>query len=186
MRTHVALLRGVNVGGRNRLAMADLRDIVTALGHADVSTYIQSGNAVFTSKEKDSVAIAEALERAIAAECDVKPRVVVLTRGELDAVVAGNPFPKENDGKRLHAEFGMDEFGPDGIKAVAAAGLRARAKGSPDEAVVVGRTLYLHTPDGLGRSVLAAELSRAGAGDARSARTMRNWATVKKLLDLLA
>ena len=67
MRTHVALLRGINVGGRNRVAMADLRHVVESLGHGDVATYIQSGNVVFASREDDTAAMAEALERSIAA-----------------------------------------------------------------------------------------------------------------------
>lgn len=66
MPTHVALLRGINLGAHNRVAMADLRRVVTSLGHTDVATYIQSGNAVFTTQERDSLALAGALEAAIA------------------------------------------------------------------------------------------------------------------------
>ena len=86
--THVALLRGINLGGRNRVAMGDLREVVTSLGHTDVATYIQSGNVVFTSKEADTKALAAALERAIAEVLTVRPRVVVLSRNELAQVMA--------------------------------------------------------------------------------------------------
>jgi uncharacterized protein (DUF1697 family) len=89
MPTHVALLRGTNVGGRNRAAMADLREAVLGLGHTDVATYIQSGNVVFTSEEADTATIAAALERAIAEHLGVQPKVIVLTRAELAQVVAG-------------------------------------------------------------------------------------------------
>jgi len=137
MPTHVALLRGINVGGRNRVAMADLREVVLGLGHTEVATYIQSGNVVFTSKEADTAAIAAALERAIAEHLDVRPKVIVLTRAEL--------------------------------------------------AQVVGTTLFLHTPGGLGRSELAAQLTRLGGSrTAETAGTARNWATVNKLLALCA
>ena len=91
MPTHVALLRGINVGGRNRVAMADLREVVLGLGHTEVATYIQSGNVVFTSEEADTARIATALERAIAKHLGVRPTVVVLTRAELAQVVADNP-----------------------------------------------------------------------------------------------
>jgi uncharacterized protein (DUF1697 family) len=77
----------------------------------------------------------------------------------------------------------MEEVGRDEVEAVASAVERARAKGSRDEARLVGRTLYLRTPDGLGRSLLAVELSRGGGAlAAKSSATMRNWATVSKLL----
>ena len=75
MPTHVALLRGINVGGRNRVAKADLREVVLGPGHTEVATYIQSGNVVFTSEEADSAAITAALERAIAEHLGVRPKV---------------------------------------------------------------------------------------------------------------
>ncbi len=181
--THVALLRGINVGGRNRVAMADLREVVTSLGHTEVATYIQSGNVVFTSKEADTMALAAALERAIAGALTVRPRVVVLSRNGLAQVIADNPFPDETNPQCLHTAFGSEELGPGEVTAVAVALQRAREKGSRDEAQVVGRTLFLRTPDGLGRSKLAAQLARPGGALAGLASaTMRNWATVRKLL----
>ena len=183
MPTHVALLRGVNVGGRNRVAMADLREVVTSLGHTDVATYIQSGNVVFTSTEPDTGSLAAAFERAIAEVLGVRPRVVVVPRHELAQVIADNPYPDETNLKCLHAVFRSEDMGADEVAAVAAAVQRAREKGSRDEAQVVGRILYLRTPDGLGRSELAAQLSRSGGAlDSGSAGTMRNWATATKLL----
>jgi uncharacterized protein (DUF1697 family) len=185
MPTHAALLRGINVGGRNKVAMADLREIVTSLGHTDVATYIQSGNVVFTSTEADTGVLAAALERAIADALGVAPRVVVVSRRELAQVIADNPYPGETNPKCLHAVFRSDDMGADEVAAVAAAVQRARDKGSRDEAQVVGRTLYLRTPDGLGRSELAAQLSRSGGAlNAGAAGTARNWATVSKLLTL--
>jgi uncharacterized protein (DUF1697 family) len=183
--THVALLRGVNVGGRNKVAMADLREVVTGLGHTDVATYIQSGNVVFTSVDADTTTLAAALERAIAKNLGVRPKVVVLSRQELAQVVADNPYPDETNPKSLHAVFRNEEMGPEDVAAVAAAQQRAREKGSRDEAQVVGRTLFLRTPDGIGRSELAAQLARTGgARTDDAAGTARNWATVCKLLAL--
>jgi uncharacterized protein (DUF1697 family) len=185
MPTHVALLRGINVGGRNRVAMAALREVVQSLGHTEVATYIQSGNVVFTSADADTARIAGALERAIADRLGVRPKVVVLTRDQLARVVADNPFPDESNPRHVHAVFRNEPPGPDELAAVAAAEQRARDQRSRDQARVVGGTLFLHTPDGLGRSELAAELTRVGRSrTAELAGTARNWATVQKLLAL--
>ncbi len=179
--THVALLRGINVGGRNKVAMADLRELVAALGHADVATYIQSGNVVFTSTDTDTAAIGTALERRISKDLGVSAAVVVLSRADLAKVVADNPYPDETNPKALHAVFRTGKAGPDVRAAVAAAEERARDKGDPGEARLVGQTLFLHTPDGLGRSELAAQLARASVVGG----TARNWATVTRLLAML-
>jgi len=97
MPTHVALLRGINVGGRNKVAMADLRKIVESLGHRDVATYIQSGNVVFTSEDADTAAIAAELERALEETLGLRPSVVVLSQAELAKVIADNPFPRRGE-----------------------------------------------------------------------------------------
>ena len=184
MPSHVALLRGINVGGHNKVAMADLRDVVASLGHTDVETYIQSGNVVFTSAETDTAAVAAALERAIAERTGVQAGVVVVSREELDRIVAGNPYPEETDPKRVHVVF--HRGGTRGTDAVAAAEQRAWDKGSPDRATVVDGTLYLHTPDGLGRSELAAQLARpAVAREVGDTATTRNWSTVLRLHAML-
>jgi uncharacterized protein (DUF1697 family) len=186
MRTHIALLRGINVGGANKVAMADLRELVTALGHTDVATYIQSGNVVFSSAQTDTIKIAADLEQEIASRLNVRPGVVVLSRDELAGVIADNPWPEETTPKCLHAVFRRHEMTEDEIAAVAAAQQRAADKGSQDEAAVVGRTLFLHTPDGLGRSELAVQLGKAGgAMSPKAGGTARNWATVTKLMALL-
>jgi uncharacterized protein (DUF1697 family) len=185
MPTHVALLRGVNVGGRNKVAMADLRKVVESLGHDDVVTYIQSGNVVFTSKTTDTAAIAATLERALEETLGVRSSVVVLSRAELAQVLADNPFPDEANPKHLHAVFRGAVVGAEEAAAVAAAERRARDKGGRDQAKVVGRTVYLRTPDGLGRSELAAQLARSGHAAGDRGGTARNWATVTKLLAML-
>ena len=185
MPTHIALLRGINVGGRNRVAMADLREVVLGLGYTDVATYIQSGNVVFTSEEADTAMIAAALEGAIAEHLGVRPKVVVLTHAELARVVADNPFPEEPNPRWVHAIFRNGPLGPDELAAVAAVQQRARDQASDNEARVVGNTLFLHTPGGLGRSELADRLLRLGGSQtAEPAGTARNWATVNKLLAL--
>ncbi len=182
MPSYVALLRGINVGGRNKVAMPDLRQLATGLGLADIATYIQSGNLLFTSPQTDAISLADALEREIDGRLGVRPAVVVVCRDELARAIAGNPFPDETNPRALHAVFRRDEMPADAVAAVARAVQRAKEKGSPDDAAVVGRTLYLRTPDGLGRSELAAQLSRSSA---QAAGTARNWATVTKLMSML-
>jgi uncharacterized protein (DUF1697 family) len=185
MLTHVALLRGVNVGGRNKVAMADLRKVVESLGHANVATYIQSGNVVFTSNHTDTAAIAGELERALAETLGRHSSVVVLARAELATVIADNPFPEEANPKRVHVIFRGAEVGAEEAAAVAAAARRASDKGGRDQAKVVGRAVYLHTPDGFGASELAAQLTRVNPAVQDRGGTARNWATVTKLLAML-
>jgi uncharacterized protein (DUF1697 family) len=185
MPTHVALLRGINVGGRNKVAMADLRRVVASLGHGDVVTYIQSGNVVFTSNHADTAAIAATLERALEQAVGVRSSVVVLSRAELAKVIADNPFPDETNPKHLHAIFRGAKATARQAAAIADAERRAADKGGRDQARVVGRTVYLRTPDGLGRSELAAQLAKADPAAADRGGTARNWATVTKLLAML-
>lgn len=183
MPRYVALLRGINLGSRNRVAMADLRQVVASLGHTEVITYIQSGNVIFTSPDDNPVRLAKDLEQEIAGQLAVQSPIVLLSREELACVISENPFPEETNPKCLHVVFRREAMGPDGIAAIAAAQQRARDKGSRDEAVVVGRTLFLRTPEGLGRSELAAQLARS-SGQA-AAGTARNWATVTRLMAML-
>ena len=185
MPTHVALLRGINVGRQSRIAMSDLREVVSSVGHDDVATYIQSGNVVFSTPQTDTKRLAADLERAIVESLGVGPKVIVVSRDELADVVATNPFPEETDPKFLHAVFHGEELSSAALADVAAAQRRAADKGSRDESRVVGRTLFLRTPGGLGRSELAAQLARADTAKAGEAGTARNWATVTKLLSLV-
>jgi uncharacterized protein (DUF1697 family) len=178
--THVALLRGVNVGGHNKVPMADLRKVLTSLGYTDVATYVQSGNALFTTDETDAGALAAAIERAIAGSLGVRPRVVVLSRDELARVVDDNPYQDEPSPKLVHAVFLGEDPTPEMTERVATAQRLAEQKGSRDTAQVVDRTLFLHTPDGFGRSELAKRL--AGGKAVSPAATARNWSTVTKLL----
>jgi uncharacterized protein (DUF1697 family) len=184
MPSHVALLRGINVGGV-KLAMADLRTVLGSLGYADVSTYIQSGNALFSTDGTDPATLAADIEAALGKQLGMRPRVLVLTRDELAQVLRDNPYREETNPKAVHAVFLGAEPGPEQLAAVAEAEQKAAGKGGRDTARYVGRVLFLHTPDGFGRSELAVQLARrAGPMSAKGAGTARNWATVTKLLQL--
>jgi uncharacterized protein (DUF1697 family) len=186
--THVALLRGVNNLGSKKVAMAELREVVTSLGHADVRTYIQSGNVLFTPRPADVMdaeALAAELERAIAAAIGVQARAVVLSHEELVRRVDDNPYPGETNPRLLHAIFLPETPGPDLVAWLAEAERQVRAKGSRDSTQAVGRVVYLHTPDGYPPSELRRVLARSGGPtSAALAGTARNWATVTRLVGL--
>ncbi len=193
MPTHVALLRGVNNLGGKKVAMAELREVVTSLGHTDVMTYIQSGNVLFTPRltdggtaaHTDAAVLAAELERAIADGVGTRARAVVLAREELGRCVRDNPYPDETDPKLLHAVFLPEVPGPGLAAWIAGAEQQVRANGSRDEARVISRTVYLHTPDGYPRSELRRVLARVGGPtSAPVAGTARNWATVSRLVEL--
>ena len=154
--THVALLRGINNLGSKKVTMAELREIVTSLGHTDVITYIQSGNVLFTPRlavsrtadRTDASELAAELERAIADGTGMRARAVVLSRRELIRCMRDNPYHGQTDPRLLHAVFLPEIPGPGLAAWVADAERQVQAKGSRDQAQVLGRTVYLHTPDG--------------------------------------
>src|ERR1700677_451138 len=180
MATHVALLRGINVGGRNKVPMAELRTMVSGLGFADVSTYIQSGNVLFSAAGTDTDEIASAIAAGLTATFCLDVGVVVVTRDELAAVISRNPYPDEANHKCLHTVFMAAEPSRERLEPLAAVQAAVREKkGGRDSLTVIGRVFYLHTPDGFRDSELARALARLTAGG-----TARNWATSTKLLEL--
>ena len=189
MASHVALLRGINVGGRNKVPMADLREVVTSLGHTGVTTYIQSGNVLFSTADIDNAKLAATLESAIGERFGIWASVVVLSKAELASVLAVNPYPDEPNPKLVHVVFLNATPPKDLLDRIAAAETAAAAKGSRDTVQAVGQVLFLHTPDGFGTSELAQALFRIISAPATQkkqalAATARNWATATKLLSL--
>lgn len=187
MATYVALLRGINVGGRNRVVMADLKRVVEDLGHTDVRTLVNSGNVVFDADGRASVKagdrLATVLENAIKDELGVAPAVLVRTAAELAQVADANPYPDESDPKRVHVVFLPSPPTAADKKRAQDAQRQATEKGSRDELTIIKRVVYLHTPDGFGRSALAELLSR-GQASPTAHGTARNWSTVTKLVSM--
>ena len=175
MTTYVALLRGINLGSRNKIAMSDLRELFERLGHGDVRTYIQSGNVVFTSNDKP-VGIATELKKRIESDLGVAAAVLLRTKEDLDKVAAANPFvsPKA-DVANLHVTFLADVPGNK-----RAAQLTVPA-GEPDELSLAGREVYLQCPNGYGRTKLNNAYIEKRLG---VAATTRNWKTVTKLREM--
>ncbi len=148
------LLRGINVGGRS-LSMASLRSGLSAAGCSDVVTYIQSGNVVLRMPESLTVARDAWLASVIGEVAGFDVAVVTRTADELDAVVAGNPYP-HSDGARLHVVFFADPLPPSVLGSVAI------EEFAPEECSLVGRDLYLHLPNGMGRALLPVALEKSG------------------------
>jgi uncharacterized protein (DUF1697 family) len=175
MTTYVAMLRGINVSGRNKLAMEDLRALVADAGGKDVRTYIQSGNAVFTSRSSSS-SVAQALRSRLRDALGAEVPVLLRTKEELDTVIDTNPFVhRGEDAGVLHVTF----LGavPDPVAVRTALGTKADA----DEFQVIGREAYLLCPDGYGNTKLTNTLFEKKLG---SEATTRNWRTVTKLVEL--
>jgi uncharacterized protein (DUF1697 family) len=170
----VALLRGVNVGGRS-VPMGELRDLFAALGHTDIRTYIQTGNVLFGSTRGDTVALADEIRGAIEAEIGHRVSVVLRTPSELGRVLGANPYATRGDTAPLYVTF------LDGMPDAAACARLDAAVGSPDEFTVRGREVYVWCPTGYGRTVLSNEFFERRL---KLAATTRNWRTLTKLTEL--
>lgn len=184
VRTHVALLRGINVGGSGKVPMAELRRLLAERGFTDVATYIQPGNVVLTSSAPEPAGVAAAVEEVLRDDFAVPRPVVVFGREEYLAAVEANPFPQVTEPKQLHAVFRAAPPDDAELARLDAAVTIERTKGGQEDAAVVGRVVYLHLPDGIGRSTLAVRVS-AKTTAADGGGTVRNWATVRKLAELL-
>lgn len=175
-RTYIGLLRGINVGGKV-LKMADLKEAVTALGFGGARTYLQSGNLVFRAPKADDEALGAKISKAIAETAGMDVHVMIRNAAEWDAMIDNNPFPAATAlPKTLHA-FVLDRP-PDESRTSDLAG---KDFGS-EEWQIVGDTLYLHTPDGFGKSRLGNSIERM----LKVPMTGRNWNTVLALRQMAA
>ena len=173
--TYVALLRGINLGARNKVSMADLRTLIEGLGGEDVATYVQSGNVVFKSRVKPAE-LADAIEERIKRDLGLTVTVLLRTKAQLAKVLAGNPFAsRERDPLKLHVTFLAEAPGRDHVRKV------EETQFEPDEFQVAGQEVYLHCPKGYGRSKLSNAYFEKQLD---VAATTRNWNTVMKLVEL--
>jgi uncharacterized protein (DUF1697 family) len=174
--TFIALLRGINLGPRNKIAMADLRELLEGLGHGDVRTHILSGNAIFTSTRRSPARIATDIERAIEERFGLDIAVLVRTRDELAAAIDANPFPGAK-GEPSHCFALFLSENPDRGKLDAI----DPATYKPDEFRLGDRVIYTWLPNGLQGSKVFAVLSDKRLG---VTTTNRSWNTTTKLLEL--
>lgn len=172
----IALLRGINVGGQNRIAMPDLRALCAGLGWAGAETYIQSGNVVFAA-DAPAAQLEADLERAVAQRFGLAIAVIVRRADAWPAYVAGNPFPGPSRDEPNLVMLALSKAPP---QPGAVEELRARAANG-EQLAQVGDALWIHFAGGAGRSKLAPALLDRLVG---SPVTARNWRTVLKLAEL--
>ena len=154
MTVYVALLRGINVGGKNSLPMQDLRNILTTLNCENVKTHIQSGNAVFSSGV-DPKSLSSRITVAIEQLFGFAPRVQVLSIDVFRSILAANPFPEAvSEPKSLHIWFLTEVPADPDLDALDS------LKSTTESFVLSSSAFFLHAPDGVGRSKLAAKVDK--------------------------
>ena len=176
MATWIALFRGINVSGKNLLPMAELRGELEGLGFEDVRTYIQSGNVVFRSGARSAKPLAQAIAEAVEASHGFRAPVLVLSARELETARKKNPFPKVAEDRFLHFFFLFEKPRRPDMDKLAALATKT------EELRLIDRVFYLHAPDGIGRSKLAARAEKLLGVEA----TGRNLRTVRKLAEMAA
>src|SRR6266404_2474443 len=173
----IAMLRAVNVDGHQKIKMDELRALCASLKLGDPQTYVQSGNIVFTTPERDMPKLAKRIEDAIEKKCGFRPDVILRTAAEMQAVAARNPFAKRKDielGKLLVTFLARDP-GPE-----ARAGV-LKIKTEPEELRMEGRELYIYFPNGQGASKMPWAAVNKALG---VPGTGRNWNSVMNMLEM--
>ncbi|MEX0800581.1 MAG: DUF1697 domain-containing protein [Dehalococcoidia bacterium] len=174
MTTHIALLRGINVGGNKTVAMADLRDLLAELGFDDVRSLLQSGNLVFRADDRPNAGLERLLEAETEKRLALRTAFFARTAEEWRAIVAANPFPEEAKSDPGHLVVTVLKDAPD---AAAVDALRAAITG-PETVRAEGPHLYAVYPEGIGRSRLTLDVIERKLG---TRGTARNWNTLVKL-----
>ena len=176
MPTYVLLLRGINLGAKRRVAMADLRELLAGLGLDDVRTYLQSGNVVVRTTGS-AADVKRKVGPALAARCGFPVDVVVLTKAQLDEVLAHDPFAGTAHDRSRYLVVFLEKAPPASWRRA----IEARAD-EPDMVAVHGKEIYLWLPNG----IHASRLGRDATGKDVGVATARNWNVVTKLAELAA
>jgi uncharacterized protein (DUF1697 family) len=176
MTTWIALLRAVNVGGNNLIKMSDLRGLLAGLGLEDVKTHLQSGNAVFKARSKDRTKLSQEISAAIHQAHGHRSDVILRTADELRRALDRVPFDPAANPSHVLINFLAGTADPEGAKALA-------AYEGPEVVAVHGSEVFIHYPEGIGRS----KFSRVPLEKMLGTRgTARNLNTVRKLLEMAA
>lgn len=173
MSIYIAFLKAINVGGKNILPMAELRQCVSNIGGTNISTYIQSGNCVFEAENLNPETLALSLEDAIFEAKGFRPSVLVLSLARLQNMIENNPYQVDLSSRnKLHFHFAI---GGEGLQIDPKAVDRWQSQG--EEVTVADHVLYFYAPEGVGRSKLFAKLPKLTACEL----TARNFNTVMKM-----
>lgn len=175
MKTYISLLRGINVSGHKKIAMADLKALYEDLGFKNITTYIQSGNVVFESESNAN--IDQMIAKAIFKAYQFEVPVVVKTVAELNNIIKNNPFVADGsiDPDKLHVTFLATKPDPKNIAALATKNYE------PDQYHIIDTAVYLHCPNGYGRTKLNNSFFE---NKLKTIATTRNWKTTQQLLAL--
>ena len=175
MDTYITLLRGINLGGKKKILMADLKQLFCDLGFSNVVTYIQTGNVIFTNEKEDILKLESKIEQAILAHYDFDVTVIIRTEEELDEIISNNPFITEGDVERLHITFLKNN------PALAEQEKMKNCDFKPDDFKIVNKNVYiycskLYMDSKLGNTLFENKL--------KVRASTRNWKVVLKLLQL--
>ncbi|WP_339722702.1 DUF1697 domain-containing protein [uncultured Paraglaciecola sp.] len=175
MNNWIVLLRGINVGGKNIVPMKQLADMLLGLGCQNVHTYIQSGNVLLQNSESNAQVLSEKIANEMLQTFGFQPHILLLTLAQFEQAATNNPFPNaQSNPKTLHMFFLAEparNLDFDAMKCI---------KKDNESFELIEDVFYLHAPDGIGRSKLAAKAEKLLA----VATTARNWKTVSQLLTL--
>jgi len=174
---YVAFLRAVNVSGSNRISMEELQKVFLETGFANIKTYLQSGNVVFETQESSITVLQDTLETAISQKLGLEVKVLVFSKDEFEKIIQGNEFLSRGlSPDFLHVTLLKEPHGP-GLS------IKAQDRKSPTEQILLaGRFLYLHCPEGYGKTKLSNTSLEKWAG---SVGTTRNWKTIMAVNQLL-
>ncbi len=175
MNQYIALFRGINVGSNRSLPMRELVELLAGLGLNKIQTYIQSGNVIFETVERDTAQLARRISQAVEQNHGFAPEVLLLETADLENAVASNPYPQAASyPKTLHVFFLASGPPAPDLKKLESIKLDG------EHFTLKGRWFYLHAPEGIGRSKLAAGIEKALGVPA----TGRNWQTVCRVLEM--
>ncbi len=173
----ISMLRGVNVGPHNRIKMDDLRDLFESLKLEDARTYVQSGNVLFRTKDKNSPQLAKKIQGAIGKKFGCRPEVILRTTEEMRRAIAASPFArrKDLDPSKLLVTFLAAEPPQEALAAI------ETLKSHPEEIHLKGREMYIYFPNGIGTSKLPwSQVEK----HLKVTGTARNWNSVMKMLEI--
>ncbi|MBG7630960.1 MAG: DUF1697 domain-containing protein [Bacteroidetes bacterium] len=178
METYIALLRGINVGGHNKMKMLELKQLFVDLGYLDVVSYIQSGNVIFNSKKLHTVEIEKSIIDAIEKQFAYSIKVLVLTKTELNTIFNSNPFILKHNLDVSKLSITLLNNKPELGEVVQIQNL---VNSSDDTFEIINKSVYLYLPDGSRNTKLTNNLFEKKL---KSSATSRNWRTITKLVEL--